>query len=445
MTRSVVFACALACLGGATEAQAGSERRSAVDRHTGFAFVLDGAALTLSVRAGEQEGDARRAVFGETVAAVCFATYDFRPRGRVVEEFVWPAGQDAVTFTFGRDISREAKACLIEGDGGDIAEVRFGPGPALLFVQTDQAGLAHRRVRSFLRLRDAAGRSVFLKRGSGTRLVEPGRYRLVRYERRCQRSCRVLGPARLRCARRVRLPTRSTRLVSIRLDVERRTCRIWVSSATIAGQYSQPVPRASPRFLSCGAIPFRPSALRRARGYERRDNPAARALRAFLKRSADEVAQPRRGWFLLARRRNQIEFAAGRLPELGAMSFERRDGRWRWVSSGGCSPRAYRRGRAETVTWRRASPSRPPSRDATHIPVLVKEDSCASGQEATGRVLAPWVHYGERVVTVTYFIHPLGGAQTCQGVPATRAVLVLNEPLNGRALRDGGPYPSRGR
>lgn len=127
------------------------------------------------------------------------------------------------------------------------------------------------------------------------------------------------------------------------------------------------------------------------------------------------------------------------------MGFERRNGRWEWVGSGGCEPRAYRKGRAATVTWRRASPRRKLPANTTRIPVLVQEDSCASGRDATGRVLAPWVHYGKRKVTVTYFIRPLDGAQTCQGVPATKAELVLEEPLNGRRLRDGGPYPARNR
>jgi len=63
-------------------------------------------------------------------------------------------------------------------------------------------------------------------------------------------------------------------------------------------------------------------------------------------------------------------------------------------------------------------------------------------------VLAPWVHYGEKVVRVTYFIRPFVGDSpyvTCQGVPPTKVTLVLEEPLNGRALRDAGPYPARPR
>jgi hypothetical protein len=119
---------------------------------------------------------------------------------------------------------------------------------------------------------------------------------------------------------------------------------------------SQRVPYADPPFLTCGDLPFRVNALRRPRNYERLQNPAAVALRNFLRENADDVGQPRHGWFLLARREDYIQFAAGRLPELGAMDFERRKGRWTWVGSGGCEPRTYRKGRAEAVTWHRASP-----------------------------------------------------------------------------------------
>lgn len=183
---------------------------------------------------------------------------------------------------------------------------------------------------------------------------------------------------------------------------------------------SQRVPYAVPPFLSCGDIPFRANALRRPGGYERRHNPAAVALRNFLREHAEGIGQPRRGWFLLARRENYIQFAAGRLPELGAMDFERRTGRWTWVGSGDCEPRAYRKGRAETVTWRRAFPKRKLSGETTRIPVLVEEDSCASGRDAAGRILAPRVHYGQTRVTVTYFIRPARGPQTCQGGPPQR-------------------------
>jgi hypothetical protein len=196
--------------------------------------------------------------------------------------------------------------------------------------------------------------------------------------------------------------------------------------------------------LGCGALPFRRAALRRPRGYERRGNPAAVALREFLRTGAEEVGQPRRGWFLLAHRRHLIEFAAGRLPELGHMTFERRRGEWSWVGSGGCEPRAFRKGLTASL-WRRDADGGPLTPATTQVAVLVDEDNCASGRDASGRVLRPLVHYGRRAITVTYFIRPLTGAQACQGVPPTEVILVLDEPLGDRYLRDGGAYRPRRR
>lgn len=66
------------------------------------------------------------------------------------------------------------------------------------------------------------------------------------------------------------------------------------------------------------------------------------------------------------------------------------------------------------------------------------------GACATGRVLAPWVHYGEKRLTVTYFVRPREGAQTCPGNPPTPVTLRLDEPLGPRELVDGArPWPSR--
>jgi len=196
--------------------------------------------------------------------------------------------------------------------------------------------------------------------------------------------------------------------------------------------------------LTCGAPGpwFRPRALRNRRGYERRHNPAARALRAFLREAADEVYQPRRGWFLLTRGRRSVQFAAGRLPELNHMEFERRKRRWEWVGSGGCAPRHYRRP-YEASLWERDRSRAALTPQSTRVPVKVDESACTSGRGASGRILRPLVHYGRTAITVTYFIRPLSGeeAYTCQGVPGTPATLPLSEPLGNRRLRDGGTYP----
>lgn len=219
------------------------------------------------------------------------------------------------------------------------------------------------------------------------------------------------------------------------------------SAAFAAGPATdEPAPRRSvfpsARLLTCGVpgLSFRPRALRNRRGYERRKNPAARALRAFLREEADEVFQPARGWFFLTRARRRIQFAHGRLPELGRLEFERRGRRWEWMSSGGCAPRSYRRPYAASL-WKRDGSKGTLTPQARRIPLLVQEDQCTSGRDARGRILRPLVHYGRTTVTVTYFIRPLGGVNTCQGVPPTPVTLPLDEPLGNRRLRDGGTFP----
>lgn len=219
-----------------------------------------------------------------------------------------------------------------------------------------------------------------------------------------------------------------------------------LASATTdpVAQTARRVPTASPAALNCSELGFAPAVLKRPRGFQERNTPLARALKAFLRENADGIGQPRRGWLLLAKDEKRAEVAAGSLRNLGYMSFEFRNGEWSWLNGGDCRLRAHDRGRS-AVTWARkpGSPTLPPG--TTRVPVLVQEDACANGRDARGRVLPPLVHYGRRAITVTYFVRPLAGNSTCQSVPPTPVTLVLGEPLNGRSLRDGGPYPSRPR
>jgi hypothetical protein len=155
------------------------------------------------------------------------------------------------------------------------------------------------------------------------------------------------------------------------------------------------------------------------------------------------VGQSPRGWLLLAYDDKTFEVVNpdGR-RSYGHMTFERERGRWSWAGSGGCVPVAYDDGRGAS-SWRRRHPRAPLPPETTRIPIWVHPDFCNSGRDASGLILSPLVHYGPREVTVTYFVLEPGGAQTCQGTPPTRVVLVLDEPLGGRRLRDGGAYPPR--
>lgn len=191
--------------------------------------------------------------------------------------------------------------------------------------------------------------------------------------------------------------------------------------------------------LACedGGPSFRPSALRRPTGFERGKGELATALRAFLRESADDVDQPRTGWRLVGRTSHAATFLAGRRAPYDQLNFERSRGRWEWLNSGGCFPAATRGG-LKAVSW---APVGRPAPGARRISVLVQEDNCASGGDARGRVRPALVRYDATSVRVAFFVRPLGGISTCQGVPPTPVTLVLAEPLGARTLLDLGRYP----
>lgn len=74
--------------------------------------------------------------------------------------------------------------------------------------------------------------------------------------------------------------------------------------------------------------------------------------------------------------------------------------------------------------------------EATEIPLLVGEVSCASGRSAEGRIDVD-VEYGEDVVVITARVRPLPGGQECPGNPPTPFVVSLDEPLGDRELVNG--------
>ncbi len=349
MVRLVAVACCVACI-AVLAVEASADRRAGVDRRSGFSFELQGTSLTVGVRPGQSADEARAQVFGEVVDAICTSSYEFRPGSRVVQRMTWPEAQDELTFVFGRDISETAKACLLESEGGgDIAAVTFGPAAASLFVQTDIVeGQARPGVRSFLRLRDGKGRTMILERGRElSRLVEPGRYRLIRYERRCRGSCRVLGSPILRCARRLWLPAGLTRSALVLVDYRRQTCRIEVTPDRVDTEASvKRTIRAAVRsavvegnFARACRFGTRAGRRRLLEGYNSSNGPDFRNCEAILRsevRDYPDVARRlRRGVVISDLRirgrtaRARVADGHGRFAGSGHVSLRRVQGRWR--------------------------------------------------------------------------------------------------------------------
>jgi len=206
-----------------------AKRVTGFDPDTGVGFVLDGRTLTTTISAGPHAADTRRLLHGQKIGAGCASTYkEFKPVFRVS---TWPAGVDQFAFTFDRDISDKASWCLLERalGGRDLAGASFEPPPGVFFAIADYRNtVATKGVRRYLRLKTSSGRIITTRRGGllPRRLLRPGRYTLISFERRCVRGCREVGPPRRRCARQFRARAGRSLAGLVVIDQQRRRCRI---------------------------------------------------------------------------------------------------------------------------------------------------------------------------------------------------------------------------
>ncbi len=122
------------------------------------------------------------------------------------------------------------------------------------------------------------------------------------------------------------------------------------------------------------------------------------------------------------------------------MTFEHRDGAWTPLSWGGCRLQPHKDG-LEIGRWQLDPDFPSPDPGDTSIQVLAADLQCASGVAADDRLLEPDVHASEGKIVITFWAHPLKGAQTCPSHPPARRVVDLGGPLGLRALADGGVYP----
>lgn len=206
-----LVACALLCV--ATGAQGRTDPPTTVDKDKHVRFTLDGRSLHVRVGADNRT---RRALQGKSIDAICSNTYVPRRAGRVIERQLWPTGQNRLTYTFDRDISREVKWCLLEDQATDVAYALFGPMPGRMAVRTrvdESGGVPFEGALTYFRLRDARGRVVARKQGTRfSRLLAPGRYSLASWHRTCSGTCDNLdapsGHTRLRFRVRSRRLTR---------------------------------------------------------------------------------------------------------------------------------------------------------------------------------------------------------------------------------------------
>jgi hypothetical protein len=95
--------------------------KTGFDRHGGLRLTLDGRVLTATIVRQRAEED----LFGKRIDAVCSSTSPLTRRGLVIRTRLWPEGASRLRFRFKRDVSRNAKWCLIEHRARDVAVVWF--------------------------------------------------------------------------------------------------------------------------------------------------------------------------------------------------------------------------------------------------------------------------------------------------------------------------------
>lgn len=242
--------------------------------------------------------------------------------------------------------------------------------------------------------------------------------------------------------------------------IRRGFCMVGLSVAILGAQVPALVAQGAARpgftraICDTGAFPI--TAFDNRTGAQFANDGAARKLRKLIRDPASdpyiEGRVPKHGWRVLKQGHRHAMFGTGDERRISPMTLKKTqaDG-WSFDSLDyGCRPRVTKHGlRAET--WR-LDPSTPgPGQTSTDLTLLVSERNCNSGDPPDlDRILAPRIDYGRNAVSVTYFVEPPDGAQTCPTAPPARVDLELAQQLGDRVLEDGGfvaprqRFPKRG-
>ena len=199
------------------------------------------------------------------------------------------------------------------------------------------------------------------------------------------------------------------------------------------------VPVADLRF-KCATFPFGADILTApVRQDQDAQNPIGAAVRAEIAGSGGTL--PARGWRLIGSDATHAELialdAAGNLQVISLINA---NGAWTLDLAGSCHPTVVLAAGVGAASWLWGSPGKPGPTTRT-FDALVTESACASGHNATGRIIGPVVVPTTDMALVFFGVHPLPGSQDCQGNPSTRVQVDLGQPLGSRLLRDGGHLP----
>jgi hypothetical protein len=211
------------------------------------------------------------------------------------------------------------------------------------------------------------------------------------------------------------------------------------ASASSAPGSTPSVPVADLRF-KCSTFPFGADILTApARQDQDALTPIAAAVRDEIAGSGGTL--PARGWRLIGSDATHAEFVAvDANGSLQVIALSIVNGAWTLDLAGSCYATVVVAEGVGPAQWTWGSPGAPGPTTQT-FDALVTERECASGHNATGRIVGPVIVPTADAVLVFFGVHPMPGVQDCQGNPSTRVPVDLGQPLGSRKLRDGGHLP----
>ena len=207
-----------------------------------------------------------------------------------------------------------------------------------------------------------------------------------------------------------------------------------------------------PGTFTCGGLPFPQSAFRNPTGAELGEDGPAGALRDTIRRFNMEgpagAELPTRGWRVLARTPDRVEFQTGRPDDDGFVGWyvtaELRDGHWRGGSLGACGAWRVLDGH-EAPGLRLAHDTRPRRRTRT-LTLEITTGNCGGDGHPADRFERIEVLETRHTVTLLALMRPEPELPPDTACPAIgyvfREKVRLARPLGRRAIRDASRFPA---
>jgi hypothetical protein len=204
-----------------------------------------------------------------------------------------------------------------------------------------------------------------------------------------------------------------------------------------------------PGLLGCGAgFTFTFDATFAPTGAETKVGPEFDALREFFRINiangddqlgsrprARDVARDEAGVAFLIDRADPGPWGDDGGPYLYA-NFKKVADAWKWAGSGDCQPRAESPPGYRPATWTLDPAHSKPKSSSRVLHLLVHEQACASGRDASGRIGPAYVIVDAFEIHVEILVQALPEGGDCQMTPLTPARLSLPERVGDRTLRD---------